>query len=86
MLDDCNDLDEWATCVDCDAIVDELRKILRGRGDRSVPEELHRANKLLGENLAMWLAVHRSEKEHPRRHEDEAGTAAAGGGTFVMPA
>lgn len=86
MLDGYDDLDEWATCVDCDAIVSELRRLLRGRRDMSVPEELRRANELLGESLARWLAVHRSEKEHPRRHKDEAGTAAAGGRTFGVPA
>lgn len=86
MPDDCHDLDEWATCADCDAIVKELHKILRGSADMTVPEELRRANKLLGESLAMWLAVHRREKEHSGRNQDEAGTAATGGRTFGMPA
>jgi hypothetical protein len=81
-----DDLDELAACADCDAIVNELRKILRGRDDMSVSEELRRANNLLGESLAMWLAVHRREKEHPCRNADDAGTAAIGGRTFGVPA
>lgn len=81
-----DELDELAVCADCDAIVNELRKILRGRDDISVPEELRRANKLLGESLAIWLAIHRREKEHTRRDQDDAGTAAIDGRTFGVPA
>ena len=86
MLDDSDDLDERAPCVDCDAIVNELRKLRRRRGDMSVPEELRRANELLAESLAMWLSIHRREKEHPLRNEDDDGKVAVGGPTFGIPA
>ena len=71
MLDDSDDLDERAPCVDCDAIVNELRKLRRRRGDMSVPEELRRANELLAESLAMWLSIHRREKERTRGRRPE---------------
>ena len=86
MLDDSDDLDEWAPCVDCDAIVNELRKLRRRCADMSVPEELRRANELLAESLAMWLSIHRREKEHLLRDQDDDGKVAIGGPTFGIPA
>lgn len=86
MRDDSYDLDECSTCVDCDDIVNELQKILRRCGDITVPEELRRANEQLGSSLATWLAVHRREKEHPRRRQDGAESAPVGGRTFDVSA
>lgn len=74
-----DDLDGWQTCADCDAVVNELRKLIGRAADSAAPEELRRADRQLSDSLSIWLAVHRGEVSHqgPAEIQDEQALRAA---------